>query len=502
MYCPECGSEVTKEASFCPSCGAQVSVNEDTVGSNQVEQPKKPESSSTNPKKNRAMVGGIAILVLLISTFLVYFFFLREDEETNVEAEPLTEESFYGYWSSTSDEAAVYIDEEFLAFEIEESIDYSTFLAFQLDDSIAEAEVEIIPSEWEENGTVAETEERGLEITIDEEDILHVEDFNGNSREYTSISEEEYVEQGGTYLREASEQVVANYRERLAQEDVDEEVGGEFDQAEELIWGHFRHDYDNHDYYLAEILSFVEIEEVESVQSELLPEEITREELEGEGVIGLFYRDHVFPEDSETGGVVSPGFIYSVDYEPQDSSLRVEWSAALDNQVNVEELVILSEDLLALSEDSTVEYERVNEGINLFDAAEEGEEEPEEEIQMITMDDVWGTYYDVVDESTDEYELISLDNNLENWPGSEEYMGVYFVTGQYLHESGELELRRRQTYYISDIRLGEGDNQVLFDLVVAENQSNQFTVELEFINEEQFYTSEGGLYIQDGYDPS
>lgn len=214
-FCAKCGSPIKPGAKFCPKCGAPAKAptkQETTDTTEETRAPKKKEKSSSAAK----WVILALLLVLLIGggRYFAYDYFVNTDDNEEEEVagesdEALTTDDFLGYWSAVDEEGTgFYLAEETFTTEVDEEVEYYEVHSFELDET--QARIEISPLEEETEKTV---------LLDREEESLFVEDSSGEVTEFESVSEEDYLEQGGLNLRELSEDP------QLETEEVEDEEG-------------------------------------------------------------------------------------------------------------------------------------------------------------------------------------------------------------------------------------------------------------------------------------
>lgn len=365
-FCPSCGSKLESGAKFCANCGSQLagdrptkstkdqkneqetpvvmptdareSANEESVTventtkeSFQVEEPSvskaktsMTETEKVNKGKSKSIwkvLVPIFIFVFLLGGGSLYYFFFHSSSAA------ISEDDFQGYWSS-AEEGGIYIDNDYFAMEQNGEVNYAEFIAFQIEDNVAEAELQPLQAHLLDDSL--ESDKERITLTIDEEDTLIVEQEDGSTTQYESISEEEYVSQGGSNLREETEYVTHSEDEEvLAEEDEPQEDPDSMEENEtqessgslEDLWGNsfisYRSNGVEFDKYT--FLSPEQAQEYNETENGYL-------ELEGtEGLILYQHGGFMGWEFSENATGAPPEiYIYDIDYDESNQTYTLD----------------------------------------------------------------------------------------------------------------------------------------------------------------------------------
>lgn len=347
QYCANCGSQLKQGAKFCAKCGHPVSASsaidsekkqesnagnagkgsqggqENLSSTHAVEGKERTEKYSRKNKKSskkKWVAALVSLVILLGGGYVIYdsFFSQNIEEASNAQEEDegtIAVEDFYGYWSA-EDGSVLFIDESNYVYENNGDILYNEVISFNLEEESSSAAMVVQPFDtYLLEGASEENREEQI-LTLEEGNFLKVEIESAETSEFESISEEDYLSQGGSDLYERSQQERQSYGESQA-----DSQGGE--DAEDQ--GEAQSDFQ------AELPQGLEEDE----------EEISSEQ--GFDTIEGYYLDST--EYGEFVYYISEEYIGSYLYNPDSESdrwtiIEVEQYTFEENQLNFEGLML------------------------------------------------------------------------------------------------------------------------------------------------------------------
>lgn len=356
-----CGTKVEDVAKFCGKCGHSINVstnqskNSESVGAPTEDQKKdhkeqtgqvsetpspvsvdKRKTSENDPegtqlsfgessdpnvakKKKKGLPIFLTILGAIVLSVLLYFGYplLFGDEETEAEEIEFTTEASSGYWvlsdeseiSSSSEAFSISFEPEQLTMAL--YLDEETYKVAENGESsietyeISNEEIEGNRATIELTDSEGETQEKELELTKTEErkslTVIHEDE---SVHEFTEVSEEEYIEAGGSNLREYTEDVA--------------ETADDFESIESL-WGNSYISYANNGIEY-EVYTFLSPEQAENYEPDYHQQDINLEG--GEGL--LVYQLYGFSSGIYRPNINMPeAVILDIEYDLESEILTV-----------------------------------------------------------------------------------------------------------------------------------------------------------------------------------
>lgn len=259
FYCSSCGRELNDKMAFCPSCGKKLKEKETPVVENEVisEEPvwqeapstesvtapvKETKSNEKEPEKKKKRTVPLIILLFLLALIPAYFFLIKPRLTPEAEVVEISMNNASGYWVSKEDvevtdegkmfdssNAAVsfYIDDSLLVVskDGEDIVDIYQVTAHSVDREKNELEIAIMDEEQSEMSATFTVSSKDASIVLfeiaDEEPV-----------EVISVTEEEYVNAGGSELSKETFTVLVNTEEVVEVEEVEEPIFEELTLAD------------------------------------------------------------------------------------------------------------------------------------------------------------------------------------------------------------------------------------------------------------------------------